>query len=485
MESKGKELLPKIQSVITALRQTKPPPNDTTDHLPGATKATKPKTGSDTATTASSKSGVEFDLSLPIDLPGLVSTHTTITPKKSTPSDAKVNRVKPKQGESSSKEVRSGSGGGTKVKTNEGKADSTTAPRDVRMKEERKDKADKAPSAVPVDEAAGCREDKKALKVKKSKEETKEKTAPENSKEAKVGGGADETKEAKMKSKADSPSTAKEPEEQAEAPGSKKWGGGGAEGREKQLPTRRRSARIASLTEDPRKNDDSDHEDDTKDHRPKRRPSGDASEADTLTQTGRRKALSGKTSSRKRTRGVWESSSSGESDDETEHTGRNKRSKMDTANSRKQSSKHTPELQDSPTPVRRSRQCSKTGSGSPASSQAEAVEKMDQDQPPPLIISSSSSSSRRKSKQPQRVVSRSSRSPLKSPPTPVVTRFNRHVKPNRKYYDSEQEEEEGGGSAESGDSDDDDSRNNEAYREEETNSCHSDDETMSEQNDNV
>lgn len=481
MESKGKELLPKIQSVIDSLRQAKPPP------MTNSGKRTKTKDGEDII---SSKSGVEFDLSLPIDLPGLVtSSYPSPTAAKrlagTSGTESKASRVKSKHVDSSTKEAKSG---GTRVKTqsSNGKVD-TSAVKDGKVREEVKEEKAAEKCLIADEPTAGVKEkDKRASRTKRLREEVKDKGVQETSKGESAELGSDERVERNRDGDSASVPSSKEVDEHDNSNGKKN------EQEKKQLPARRRSARIASLTEDPRKNDNSDIEDEkgSREQHQKRRPS-DGGEQDVQqlqTKAGKKKPSSkARVPTRKRAR-VWVDSSSEESDDDYDD-GRSKRKKITSVLEVKVTKVHVrskeksgyrrlgtrKHQQDSDQetaredPVKRStRRLSKTGS--PSSLTNTATDKSDN---PP-------SSSRRKSNHPQKlpVTTRASKSPIKSPP-PVVTRFNRQVKPNRKYYDEQDEMESGGEkvSEESG-------RSEMEYKDG-TSTCSSDNDTITTDNEKI
>lgn len=451
MESKGKELLPKIQEVITSLRQTKPLPTTSKDDK------TKPKDGEHSVP---SKSGVEFDLSLPIDLPGLgLSSYPSAPAKKPAGthgSDGKGNRVKSKQVESGVKEVK-GVGPRVKSQANDGKVE-TSAVRDGKGKEEETAKRVKAstdastaregkvreegkeePENCPLVAEVSVKETKRVTgKIRRVKEEVREKSATDKVKE-KVLHEKVKALDEEPANEGRSRASSKESSNHGDSSNGKK-----SEQEVKQQPMRRRSARIASLSEDVKKNDTSDVESETvKEGHPKRQ--SPSAGADVQTKASMRQNPSAKTkvSSRKRAR-VWVNSSSEEQESEDEiyeerkpghsktvasketKAGSVERNKIGIRKRRHESEMHGPVIS-------LKRLCH-TKSGSPLERQGTS------DEP--------ANTNKRKSR-PPRKLSRASKSPIKSP-SPIVTRFNRQVKPNRKYYDSSEEqegsEEEGKGS---------------------------------------
>ena len=436
MESKGKELLPKIQGVIKSLCQTKPTPTKSAD--------TRLKPKGETAV-VTSKPEVEFDLSLPIDLPGLSSSYpSSAAAKKSTgttATDKSSSRGKHRQAESNTKEARTKA----KTQTSNGKGDRLVA----RGKEEGKEEVEKA---LAVGEVAV--KDRKVAKVKKTEKsaqekprEEKEKGKEEKSVQEKHREGKSreekprEEKEKEKSTHREDKSKEEKPREEKSKDGSvpiraEKGSKGSAtasipsgsrdaklqdddcNGKKSEQPARRRSARIASLTEDPRKDDSDSENEETAGDRQKRRRSVDEQEARKKAKVDHRKKHRDIT--RKRAR-VWSSSSSEESSD---GKAKLKRSKTGKAKDNRVSSKQRggtrgglaaqkQQAKDSHDPIaKRPRRISKSGSPSPAA----------------------------EGKKRGNSIGRSSKSPLKSPPT--VTRFNRQVKPNRRYYTSEDEEEE-------------------------------------------
>lgn len=394
MEAKGKELLPKIQSVIKSLSQARPAPSNSTD----GTK-TKPKS---MQANISTKPESEFDFSLPIDLPGLSSRYTSsvTTVRKST--DTKAGKAKQKQVDSSAKDARSGP---TKLKPqlSSGNGKSDIAQGKVAAKED----VEKTPAAVP---ATTKEKEKRTAKVKNIREEmTKEKGSQDKPKEmAKPDEGVVQKKEAGVSTTATGSKDAGCQDEDAKSELENK-------------PTRRRSARLASLTEDLKKNSPSDGESDARieDHYEKRRHSIDEQDARHVMK--KKHSNKSRALTRKRAR-VWSSSSSDESEYEPL-----KRSKVAGSDKTKDGSEHksSQRKDDQEASRKRLRRRSKTSS---------PVDQGTSDNP--------TGASRRKSKTPQRlpVSSRASKSPIKSPPT--VTRFNRQVKPNRKYYTSSEEQDE-------------------------------------------
>lgn len=428
MESKGRELLPKIQEVIENLRETtRPPPTSSAD------KKTRPKEGEDSGP---SKVGVEFDLSLPIDLPGLVSSSYPSVPPGRRPvgtsvGDGRGSRPKSKQVESSSaKEAKSG---GSRVKTSqagEGKTDPSAAAREGKGKEEGKEE-------VAVDEAGTRDKEKRPSKVKRVREEVKEKAAVQEKPKEKsihqervmaVRATAEEESGGEERSRESSSASGKEPASHSE---NRK--------QEQELPTRRRSARIASLTEDTKKEvSDAESETTVREYRPKRRGSGDA-QAQQHTRPSKKRSAKARRSARRRGR----MSSSEESEEEMEQEGAaSKETDVERNGSGTRKRQHdTADRDTASTQPKRPRRCSKSGS------------------PTSLPPGQEPASNKRKSRAPQRLpLSRASKSPtMKSPvksPSPVVTRFNRQVKPNRKYYDPSEEQEESEGGKESEDSGD-------------------------------
>ena len=421
MESKGKELLPKIQEVVEALRQTKPPPLANTD--------TSNETHSDRGNN-SSKLGMDFDLSLPIDLPGLVTSSNPSIVKKEVGSlgnDGKMGRTKTKQMETASvKEVKSG----TKLKSlavdGNGKVISA-----VKGKEKEIEK--------PPGIEEGSKEKIKASKLKKIKEETKEKNVQKEL-------GADELKEVSKPEQQKSKAGSIPSESLTSSKGTKKENcidnnkKSGPE--KKQLPSApRRSARLASLTEDQAKNDNSDLESDGAKELELEEEGGhtSASEQQESIQTmaaKKKKSHKARPPSRKRARQYNIESSSEDSENEVKdrlplHIKKaspdgSRERKNEPLKSRTEFRKHLRSNERemvSPAPTKRQRKLSRTGSPASTASNTSStvVEKSQQDL-----------------KQEQTIPSgRDSKSPLKSP-TVVVTRFNRHVKPNRWYYPFEE-----------------------------------------------
>lgn len=431
MESKGKELLPKIQDVIKSLsQQAKPAP--TNSHYP-----TISEPNSAQANVSSVKSELDFDLSLPIDLPGLSSSYSSSTAaiRKSTQTDSKASRPKHRQGDSNTKDARSG-GAKLKQSSGDGKGDSVVS----KVKEEGKEEAEKDSMANVL--AAAKDKEKRIARVKKNREEVKKCVQDKPKEVTKVAGdeGVVQTKDVKAESSkvggASSSATT--------ASSKDTWEGEDVISNSKNneslenKPTRRRSARIASFTEDPRKSNNSDGESDdtTSKHLLKQRTSMDKQDTRQHAKKKKKKPSKRRALTRKRAN-VWSSSSSEESESESarpKSTVSDKAKDGNVASEQKSGArrlvgqKH--QLKDdqevSSTPAKRPRRHSKTSSPVDKGTQGGTDH---------------TGARRRKSKTPQRLhVSRASKSPIKSPPT--VTRFNRQVKPNRRYYTSSEEPEE-------------------------------------------
>jgi hypothetical protein len=417
MESKGKELLPKIQDVIKSLsQQAKPVPTSCGDPADA-----KPK--SIPVNDSSAKSELEFDLSLPIDLPGLssgVSSSYSTVARKPVQNESKL-ASRPKhrqQGESGSRDSKSGGVKPRPSTAGEGKGDSVVS----KGKEEGKEEAEKPSVVVTVKD-----KEKRIARVKKNREDAKKDKPREAAKTTNKADGfhqKDENDKASLTA-APIPSATSTSGKDAKAQEDGPHSVSGSK------PTPRRSRRIASLTEDPRhKDDDSDVETDdtTEDYPPKRRTSVDKHDKRGSVKAKKKKPR-GRPHVRRRAK-VWSSSSSAdESEDEIrrlECVGvTDDPDKAKDGNARKFSGQKHPlgdDQEASNNPAKRPRRLSKIGS--PAS----GTQGTDH-----------ASTRARKSKTPQRLC-RSSKSPLKSPPT--VTRFNRQVKPNRKYYTSSEEPEE-------------------------------------------
>lgn len=418
MESKGKELLPKIQDVIKSLsQQAKPAPTN-------SSYPTLAEPNSVQANVSSVKSELDFDLSLPIDLPGLSSSYSSSTAaiRKSAQAESKASRPKHRLGESSTRDARSG-GAKLKQSSGDGKGDHSVVSKG---KEEGKEEAEKASMA---NVAAAKDKEKRIARVKKNREEVKKSV---QDKPTKIAGdeGVVQMKDVQAESSmvggaSSSAATASSKDTQGEVVSKKN------EPLENKQ-TRRRSARIASLTEDPRKNNsDSESDDETSKYPIKRRASVDKQDT---RQHGRikkkRKQPSKRRTVARRRAHVWSSSSSEESDSESGRlkcTDSDKEKDSDVTTEQKSGArrlvgqKH--QLKDdqevSSTPAKRPRTSSPVDKGTQGGT-------------------GHTGANRRKSKTPQRLhVSRASKSPIKSPPT--VTRFNRQVKPNRKYYTSSEE----------------------------------------------
>ena len=568
MESKGKELLPKIQEVINALRQTRP-------SSPANTSENTPKTLAIDNTPANTP--VEFDLSLPIDLPGMVSSTIKKEPGSSGTSESKTVKKEPgssgasesktvkkepgssgasesktvkkepgssgtsesktvkkepgssgasesktvkkepgssgasesktvkkepgSSGASESKTVKkepgssgtsetktakeSGSSGSSETKTSKEPGSSGTEAKTGRTKtkqtesllKELKSTGAKAggggdgkssavkevkckekedfEKAVLTDDGNKEKEKTKGHRSKRNKEDSKNKSIPEKSKDAKVdvdvgNDGSCERKDHEQKTKICSTSSANNTTKTNYS--TKK-----NELEKKQLPARRRSARLASLTED-QKNDSSDHDSDALVRDSDQEQSNETRQQRKL--LGKKRSLSSKVrrASKQKRAKVYVNSSSEESENEIEEN-MFKSAKMATLDGaedtkrptehkttkracpRKQSSKDNQEDETTPT-LKRPRQAS--GNNSPTSLMAVTVELE--------RIQQKTRPRRRKSINPKRISeTRSSTSPLKSPPPAIVTRSNRHVKPNKHYYDSSEEQEETGNEGERSD----------------------------------
>ncbi len=469
MESKGKELLPKIQEVVDALHRSKPQKETPTATSNIADSGTETLIGEDDNLPppppppgSNNTGGGKFDLSLPIDLPGLVPSSNKKDIASSITSGNKGGKAKPKLMESATVKEPKNGGIVTKLKnevrakpkereeaeicqtTEEGTENEDTAERLV-MAEDDKTKDKLKPS--------------KAHKSKRTKEKViHEKSTTAGDSEAKV--------EKKTTTSTDAlKNTSTAPRDNIDAEANRididepvddremeNCDGDNSPDRKSEsekkyvavMPSRRRSARLASFTE---KNADSDPDSGGTGGARKDQASSDHEE---VQQTRQHKKLSsGKVRSpcRKRAKIINSSSdeSGGEDSRSTRHTRRgspNRRKEGKGNIDQRWKSKSRKRLRNDQESVREGmvkisrRDLSRTASPNSISSTASAG----MDKPPRSNkYEDPPKPSRRKSLNPQKL--RASKSPIKSPP--VVTRSNRHVKPNKKYYDSEEMETSG------------------------------------------
>ena len=513
LESKAKELLPNISEVVDKLRESKtrgspstPDPSLSFGHSSGQT------TEKSTLEAVSKPKPTDFaSLPLPIDIPGLIS---STSGSSASPSSKKETN----DGKASLKSKSKASDINAKENKTKGKSGQPKVPTTAKesLKREKEGISEKDTTA----EEGGKEKDKHkpTTKLKKTKDEVKDKGTgvhKEKPQDGKVGAtekpdnvkdkGASVRKDKTIiteklddvkdkgtslhrdKSHDGKPGSSTEKPDQELRTDSKVGRGIPAnDGKrdtatelaesevqsdsKKVLPPRRRSARIASLSESVE--DAGNEEGDSDDQNARDKPcEGEAVDNKNMTEETvkaksssssakrKRKQKSLKSESQKKKQRLLSSSTDEEleiqvsSEEETEDNGKctskSKFKQQDNqihcqdARALKRAKKRAlQQLAEDPIPQKKSRRLSKNFNDVPTTET-----KPPGDHAPPQV-ENVQKHHRRKSSQPQRLPVRSS----KSPPV-VVTRYNRQIKPNRRYLDtsgeaseagSEGEDEEGG-----------------------------------------
>ena len=491
LESKAKDLLPNISEVVDKLRESKtsdsPSATNPLSSLGNSSKSTAEKT---TQEVLSKPKSTDFgSLPLPIDIPGLTSStggnnaspntkKEPSAPLKSKPkaSDISVkdNKIKGKAGqpkvpmaakESVKREKESISEKDTA--TEEGGKEKDKHKSTVKLKKNKddvvKDKGASVHKEKSQDGKAGLTEKPddakdKATNVRRDKpsiteksDDAKEKASRDKSLESKPGDVEKTDQESHHGSK--------------EFPTNESKGVSGAEleiqsNSRKVLPPRRRSARIASLSEDNGKEEGESenqksreklYEEEAVDSKSMSEEAVKAKSSSSSMIKKKRKQKAQKCESQKKRQRLLSSSTDEESEiqeyitseeepeDSGKYTSKNKSKLGDiyTKRAKKRALQQTAEDSPISVPQKKLRRISKSFNDGNITQSKEAADC------PPLPAENIQKPHRRKSSQPQRLPVRSS----KSPPV-VITRYNRQIKPNRRYLDTSGEASEAGSEGE-------------------------------------
>lgn len=468
LESKAKELLPKISEVVDKLRE-----NKTRDSSAVPSKQTAEKS---TLEVPSKPKSTDFgSFPLPIDIPGLTTSTggTPSTKKEPSEGKAQLKATKPKANDVSVKENKTkGKAGQPKVTTSakesvkrekevvgereklteEGGKEKDKHKSSTKLKKNKDDKGPGVNKEKSQDWKTEKQDDAKGANVRRDKSEKVVDIKDGGPREKSLDGKLRDTEKAQQESHPDSKDFSGN--ESKRVTGAQHTESEVQSDSKKVLPARRRSARIASLSEDNGKEEGESEsqkargrpcDEETMDHK------GVSEEAkitsDIIKRKRKHKAVKSE-GQKKRQRllssstdeelGIQEPvSSEEESEDIGKYASKNKSKPSDiyTKRAKKRSLQQTAE--DSPVSEahKKARRLSKTFNDSPSTQ--EAADR------PPLPEENIQKPHRRKSSQPQRLPVRSS----KSPPV-VVTRYNRQIKPNRRYLDTSGEPSEAGSEGE-------------------------------------
>ena len=498
LESKAKELLPKISEVVDKLRESKtrdsplvPDPSTSSSNSSGQT------ADKSTIDVLSKPKSTDFgSLPLPIDIPGLTSStggsNTTPSTKKESSEGKTPLKSKSKASDVGVKENK------TKGKAGQPKV-ATIAKESLKKEKEVISEKDTAT------EEGGKEKDKhkSTTKLKKTKDDVKDKGASvhkEKSQDGKTGVSEkpDDVKDKGANVRKDKSNVTEKPDDIKDKGGRDKSQDGkpgstektdqelhsdskigkvlpmneskkdtGAELAEseaqsdpkKVLPPRRRSARIASLSEDNGKEEEESREKpregEAVDNQNMSEEAVKANSSGSITKRKRKQKALKSESQKKRQRLLSSStdeeleiqehiSSEEEPEDNGKYASKNKSKQRDShtqdtytqKRSKKRALQQAAEDSLVSVPQKKSRRLSKSNDGPTTQTKIAA----DHTPPPEESIQKPH---RRKSSQPQRLPVRSS----KSPPV-VITRYNRQIKPNRRYLDTSGEASEAGSEGE-------------------------------------
>ena len=499
LESKAKELLPKISEVVDKLRESKtkgspsiPDPSSSSGNSAGQT------ADKNTLDVLSKPKSTDFgSLPLPIDIPGLTSStggSSTAPSNKKESSEGKV----PLKSKSKASDVN------VKENKTKGKAGQPKVP--TIAKESLKKEKEVVNERDTATEEGGKEKDKhkSTTKLKKAKDDVKDKGMSVHKERAQDGkaGVSEKPDDAKDKGagvRIDKPNVIEKPDDikdkggrdrsQDGKPGStektdqeshadSKIGKGlpmneskrdtGAEIAEseaqsdpkKVLPPRRRSARIASLSEDNGKEEGDSREkpceEEAVDNQNMSEEAVKANSSSSKTKRKRKQKALKNESQKKRQRLLSSStdeeleiqeciSSEEEPEDNGKYASKVKSKQRDShaqdtytqKRAKKRALQQVAEDSSVSVPQKKSRRLSKSNDGPTTQAKAAAA-----DHTPPSE-ENIPKPHRRKSSQPQRLPVRSS----KSPPV-IITRYNRQIKPNRRYLDTSGEASEAGSEGE-------------------------------------
>ena len=464
LESEAKELLPKITEIVEKLRETKTNQSSSTPEALSSSQFSRQTTEKSVQEIMPKPKATDFgSLPLPIDIPGLSSSVSGNTVAKKEPTEGKApTKVKSKISDNGSvKETK------TKGKPNQVKLST--------VKESVKEKESVIEKDIATEDGTKERDKHKSTpKQKKTKDEAKDKDKGvsahrEKSQDAKQGVVEKLDKEPHP-SKSDNkvgkgviPVTQQEqPSMIKKDPTMTKADSAESEVQsesKKVLPQRRRSARIASLSEsveDTKEDKDSDEHCGVKEQSSEREMVDRAVSEGTVNVKGvdkRKRKQQRKSGVQKKRQRLLSSSS----DEELEQISSEEESDQGSANEvRKNTTKGKSKLADYRAPtVKRSRkrtlqQVINEDKSLPIPKKSRKLSKVTtdnavQDLPPSsepvkIVEDTVQKPHRRKSSQPQRLPQRAS----KSPPSVVVTRYNRQIKPNRRYLENSGEADEVG-----------------------------------------
>ena len=460
LESKAKELLPKITDIVEKLRETK---NNQSPSTSDISTFSQPSAEKDVQETVPKVKPADFgSLPLPINIPGLNSStsgNSVASSAKKEQSEGKV----PQKSKSKLSESFGGKENKTKVKASQQKASTTVKEKDsVTMKdtapeEGTKDKEKDKHKATPKQKKTKDEGKDKGTSVHKDKSQEGKVTVTEKldresniSKSGnKVGKGLPVQQEQLSDTKKDSVITKTEcPEIEVQCEP------------KKVLPQRRRSARIASLSEsveDTKEERDSDEQYGVEEKSSEREiVDRTVSEgvvkakcSGSLTRKKRKQQM--KSESQKKRQRLLSSSSDEEpeivsSEEESDQGSLDEVTKSNTKRkpihadiqaqtvkrSRKRALQQVPnEGTDLVIQHKKPRKVSKNTTDSSITQALPSSEPVNGEEKP----------HRRKSSQPQRLPQRASKSP---PSAVVVTRYNRQIKPNRRYLENSGEANEAG-----------------------------------------
>jgi hypothetical protein len=487
LESKAKDLLPKISEVVDKLRESKTRDSPSVPNpLPSFGNSSKQTAEKSMLEVLSKPKSTDFgSLPLPIDIPGLTSGSGASPSVKKEPNEGKAPpKSKPKASDISVKENKAkGKVGQPKVPT--------TAKESVKREKESLNEKD------TTTEEGGKEKDKhkSTTKLKKNKDDVmKDKGASvhkEKAQDGKAGltekpddakdnganvrrdksniiGKSDDGKDKEARDK--SLVGDREKADQESYPDNKVFPtnesrrvtGAELEGQSdsrKVLPPRRRSARIASLSEDNGK-----EEGESENQKAREKPCDEeavdnkstseevvkAKSSSSIIKRKRKQKAQKSESQKKRQRLLSSSTdeefevqeyvtSEEESEDSEKYASKSKSKPGDiyAKRAKKRALQQTAEDSSVSIPQKKLRRISKSFNDGTIAQSKEAA-----DRPPPPV-ESIQKPHRRKSSQPQRLPVRSS----KSPPV-VTTRYNRQIKPNRRYLDTSGEASEAGSEGE-------------------------------------
>ena len=497
LESKAKELLPKVYEVVDKLRESKTKDSSSVpDPLSSFGNSAKQTAEKSTLDVLSKPKSTDFSsLPLPIDIPGLTSSTGGSSASPSTKKETSEGKpppksTKPKASDVSVKENKTkGKAGQIKVlttakeslkrekevvsekdtATEEGGKEKDKHKSTVKLKKNKedvvKDKGASAHKEKTQDGKAGLSEksddakDKGASNMRTGKSNIVEKSDDIKEKGARnkaVGGKLGNTEKVDHESHLDTKEFSTH--ENKVVTGAELAESEVQSDLRKVLPPRRRSARIASLSEDNGKEEGESESQKAKEEPREEEAVDDKSVSEEAVKTKssssvikrKRKQKATKSESQKKRQRLLSSStdeeleiqeyiSSGEEpEDNGKYASKTKSKQRDVyvKKPKKRALQQMAEDSSVSVPQKKVRRLSKSFTDNPTTQSKEAMDH------PPLPEEGVQKPHRRKSSQPQRLPVRSSKSP------PVVTRYNRQIKPNRRYLDTSGEASEVGSEGE-------------------------------------